>query len=75
MKLWLLKPIEAWDPWYDKADGFVVRAQNVKEARKLAADCHGDEGRSVWLNAQITTCVELTADGPPEAILRDFSAG
>ena len=34
MRLWLLRPQEGliegdnpWDPWYDKAFGFVVRAE------------------------------------------------
>lgn len=36
MKIWLLRPIDGcdeWNPWYDKAFGFVVRAAREQEAR------------------------------------------
>ena len=41
MKLWLIRTRDptsgAWDPWYDKAFGFVVRAETEGQARKFAA--------------------------------------
>ena len=46
MKLWILRPIEGspyWEPWYDKAFGFVVRAKDEKEARMIAYRDQGDE--------------------------------
>jgi len=69
MKLYLLiLPQDLRD--FDCAIGFVVRAANEREARKLAADRHGDEGDEAWkLQA---TCTELTVEGPPGVILRDF---
>jgi hypothetical protein len=48
MKLWLLRPKEGrshWEPWYDKAFGFVVRANSETEARKLASGDAGVGGR------------------------------
>jgi len=43
MPLWLLRPREdlpvednPWEPWYDKAFGFVVRAKTEAIARQLA---------------------------------------
>ena len=33
-----------WDPWYDKAFGFVVRSETEEDARALAAKECGDEG-------------------------------
>jgi hypothetical protein len=36
---------DAWHPWYDKAFGFVVRADNERAARELAAANGGDEDR------------------------------
>jgi hypothetical protein len=76
MKLYLLRPVNdqagAWDPWYDKAFGFVVRAVNEPAARALACEEYGDEGEAVWLDPSQTTCEELTADGPQEIVLRDF---
>jgi len=52
MKLWLLRPVDGlkkndnpWKPWYDKAFGFVVRADTEEEARALAHADAGDENR------------------------------
>jgi hypothetical protein len=75
MKLWLLRPKEGrshWEPWYDKAFGFVVRANSETEARKLASGDAGDEGEEAWLLQQLSTCVELTADGEAGIIMLDF---
>lgn len=39
MKIWLLRPIDGcdeWNPWYDKAFGFVVCANSEQEAREAA---------------------------------------
>lgn len=37
MRLWELRPIDKdsgpWEPWYDKAFGFVVRADTEAQAR------------------------------------------
>ena len=85
MKLWLLLPnleeigdkTNPWKPFYDKVHGHVVRAETEEEARQLAESMSGDESRKagkVWLDAKYTTCVELTADGPAEHVLRDYSA-
>lgn len=49
MKLWELRPInrtgeetpmggqkpDPWDPWYDRAFGFVVRAETAEDARRI----------------------------------------
>jgi hypothetical protein len=50
MKLWLLRPVDnlpddanPWEPWYDKAFGFVVRAETEEGARRLATEEAGDE--------------------------------
>jgi hypothetical protein len=85
MKLWKLEPITPWEPWFDKAFGFVVRAETEQEARKFAAAEAGDEDawrsdrdapgwRSVWEQPGKTTCVPLTAEGKAEVVLRDFAA-
>jgi hypothetical protein len=90
MKLWLLKPREdllsgdnPWDPWYDKAFGFVVRAENEAEARTLANENGGDEVHTrysdahdakyvPWLTPRYSSCVELIADGDPGIVLQDM---
>lgn len=93
MKLWLLRPADGldkndnpWEPWYDKAFGFVVRAETEEEARKLAHDDAGDENRgeflgrktadtnSPWLEAKYSTCTELSGDGDAGVVMQDFAA-
>ena len=84
MKLWLLKAREdligdnnPWDPWYDKAYGFVIRAFNERRARQLADGNGSDENGAIkgvkpWLDAKYSTCEELLPDGEPGELLRDF---
>ena len=83
MRLWLLRPInldiedDPWEPWYDKAFGFVVRAETEEKARHLIADdeifTYGDEGALAWLDPKLSSCVELLSDGEEEIIIRDFA--
>jgi hypothetical protein len=70
-RLWLLRPVSGWTPWYDKAFGFVIEADTEPEARAEASLQHGDEGAAVWLSEASTTCVELPT-GTSGVILRDF---
>lgn len=84
MNLYLLKPIDPdtgpWDPWYDKAFGFVVRAASPAEAREIADANAGDENRergnpnpiSPWLDPKLSTCRVLHPDGEAGPILRDL---
>ena len=77
MKLWLLKAIDehpTWQPWYDKAFGFVVRAGSERLARMIASRDAGDEEAEPWLDEKQTTCVELVADGDAKIVLKDFWA-
>jgi hypothetical protein len=93
VKIWLLRPRNdlpvtdnPWDPWYDKAFGFVVIAASEAQARELAMVDAGDEKRgefmsektantkTPWLDEQYSTCVELTADGDERVVIRDFAS-
>ena len=74
MKLYLLKPVSDWKPWYDKCFGVVVRAETVEQARKLAQENAGDEGKDVWFNAALTSCEELTNEGKAGTILVNFAS-
>ena len=89
MKLWLLRPAgpktSPWEPWYDKAVGFVVRAATEDEARRLANENGGDEvgevrnlvyrtGGDPWLDPALSSCVELASTGPSGLIIRDFKS-
>ncbi len=98
-KLWLLRPREdlsktdnPWEPWYNRAFGFVVRAETEAEARRMPIrgkkhSRHdgtsfymsetGDEIRGqvdVWTDRKYTTCTELTNEGEPGIIIRDFAS-
>lgn len=78
MSLWILEFIENCprpDPWsfpYDVALGFIVRAETEQQARELAAEQAGDEGRNAWLDPDYSTCMVLTDTGEAGVILRDF---
>lgn len=91
MKLWLLKPVEGlkennpWNPWYDKAFGFVVRAESEDVARKIANSSGGSEtgpirtkvyrtGGDPWLDKTLSTCEELLPDGKVGLVMRDFAS-
>lgn len=84
MKLWLLEPLSdlepgfsPWVPWYDKAFGFVVRAETEEQARELAHAQGGDENRAEhepWKNPLLSSCKELTAEGPAEVVIQDFKS-
>ncbi len=92
MKLWLLRPVDGlakndnpWEPWYDKAFGFVVRAETEAEARDMAHAEAGDENRGMflggktadtnepWKNAKYSTCTELLPEGAAEVVMQDFA--
>jgi hypothetical protein len=86
MKLWLLRPKDdlpkgdnPWEPWYDKAFGFIIRAETEREARSMAQAEGGDEcdgirrKRQIWTDEKYTTCTELQPDGEKMIVLRDFA--
>lgn len=84
MKLWLLKckalhgvKDNPWSPWYDTAQGFVIRAETTEQARTLALSHGGyevDKYPDAWTNPKYSSCEELIAEGKEALILRDFSA-
>jgi hypothetical protein len=85
-KLWLLRPVDElktndnpWVPWYDKAFGFVVRAETEEEAREMAHAAAGYENRSnadkttePWKDPKYSICVELLTEGPTGVMMKDF---
>lgn len=94
MKLWFLRPNTdlppEGSPWispYDKAFGFVVRAETATRAREIAQDAGGDETLSwnenytkrtiipAWLAPTLSTCTELTPEGEEGIVLKDYISG
>ncbi len=76
-KLWILERTEEGDyvPTYDCNDGFVIVAATPRRARALAASTRGDEGAEVWLDADRSSCIELSPDQEEGIVLADFHAG
>ena len=87
MELYLLRPIIEsghWEPWYDKTFGFVVRANDEKEARFLASEDAGAEAKydyesstypyNPWLDEKSSTCIVLTKEGKAEMIINDHAS-
>ena len=82
MRLWNLFPSETvdgrasqWSPWYNKAFGFVIRAETEKQARQIATDNSGGEshgGVYPWMDERYSICEELTQNGVSELVLRDY---
>ena len=52
--------------------GCIVRAETAGTARKIAREEAGAEGG--WLDAELTTCVELTPEGDAGVVMVDFPA-
>ena len=77
-----------WRPWWNTSRGFIVRAATEQEARQLVHEYEysdhpsldveiGKEmkgGRNVWLDPYYTCCIELTKQGGPGVLMRDFWA-
>ena len=88
MKLWILEPhkedgegkVGPWECWYDKAFGFVVRAESEKRARELAEAKAGDESSewegagAVWQNSKYTSCVKLTDSGEEGIVIHHYKS-
>lgn len=68
-KIYLIEALKAfpdddnpWEPWYDKMFATVVIAKSEQEARLLAANRSGDEGRNAWLDKKYSRCEEVIPD-------------
>lgn len=60
---------------YDAAHGFVVRAESAEDAREIAAENCGDEGRDIWKDPARSTSQALLHHGERGIVLTDFNAG
>jgi hypothetical protein len=60
---------------YDFKNGFVIRAADATQARKIAARNHSDEGEETWLDPKKSRCRAVKEAGRAGVILTDFHAG
>ena len=51
--------------------GMVVLAGSEEEARAEASQYPGAEGTAAWLDASMTTCTEVSPEGPTGVVLID----
>lgn len=63
------------DSGYDCMKGCVVNAKNAKAAREIAARNHGDEGAMVWMNANLSTCIQVGVYKREGLLIRDYCHG
>lgn len=96
--VWVLYPKEdrdpgdlpdPWEPWYDKAFKFTVRAESEQRARELAQENAGSEtrissvhhnveesisGRDVWTDPELVSCIPIEEYGEENSVLiKDFA--
>lgn len=76
MNIYLLKRPDD-EVEYDEAIGFIIVAPTGKEARGLAADNCGDEGRDTWTTPLVASCrkVGTSVRNMPHVLLRSFKHG
>lgn len=75
MRLWHLRGRLDEGPWNtlkDNVVGFIVRAEDEEQARRLARDEAGGEDGYVWMESQFSTCTELLAAGDAAVVMADL---
>jgi len=71
MKLWILKTVN--DAAYGEYNGFVIRAADSRQARRLANKHAGTGNKpNFWLNPKETTCKRIEPSGEAEILLESF---
>jgi hypothetical protein len=59
---------------YDEYDAKIVRASSEQEARILANESTGDDGK-IWTDPKCVTCEPCQPDGASGVLLASFNAG
>lgn len=70
--IYLLKRLSDWD--YEEYSDKVVRATSELEARKIANEEVGEEGK-IWEDPTFVRCDEIDPNGPSKELLARFHAG
>lgn len=77
MALFILEDKDDLTSW-DSNVGFIIRAKDEEEARKIANSTRGDEkkiSKDFWLDEKYSSCKRLKTTGKSEIILNSFNAG
>jgi len=72
MKLFILS--QSYNTDYDTYDAKIVRAETEEQAREIANEVTGCEGK-IWCDPSKSRCEALTTEGEAESILESFNAG
>lgn len=74
MPIWLLERFRTIG--YDEVEAMVIVAPSPYQARTLASQNSGDEGKDIWLDTHTVSC-HLVKDKPKELrlVLKAFNAG
>jgi len=80
MLWWCQEGKDPWQPHYDRAFGFVVRAPDAEQARWLAHQAGGNENQCLegvqpWLDENYSRLEELTDEGSSEVLMVNFRHG
>ena len=60
---------------YDCYDAHVVSCESAERARQYCAANPGDEGRDLWLDPNLSDCVEILSTEPEGIVLSSYNAG
>ncbi len=55
------------DCGFDEANSMIVRAHTEEDAREFASRAARDEGAGVWLDPNLTNCLDI--DGFPDGVV------
>lgn len=72
--IFILRRLEE-EPEYDAVNGFVIRAGSHAHARRIASENAKDEGPSVWMDVDRSTCNQIGEKGLDGVILKDVNEG
>lgn len=64
-----------YDAHFEEMTGCIVRAKNMEDARRFAAEFAKDEGPETWLNPKLSSCECLNLSGVFGMIIYDVNWG
>ena len=74
MKIYKLSMKDEFDGW-DYYDEMIVRANDAKQARKIANDYDGSDSGGFWKDPKKTSCRQVKIEGSAGILVSSFIAG